>query len=708
MHTRGTLAATMDEEVCAVCSDPTWVEGNWLLLCDGEHCGKAYHSQCLENPLDELPEGDWLCPCCSVEISAQVFESPSPTLLAAISIGRVAWHAAWHAVGELSAGTGSSSGEEAIAAAAASRAALTRFSAYTARLAEKLPLDLVADTEWLCWHASFAAAYARRRAALGSGGTTSKNDGKPDRGAEADRAACAKEQKKFEARADAIRKRLPAALAEGVVTVATSAASHAANARFATEAEATVELPTGAFTRASDMAAAQALREFEAASLEVQRLHKRLPPLWRGTPIDPAPIAEACKWLAWNAGWHAANERAGHGSDARRAKVAFEEHAAKLAALVPSELSEGFKYLCWNASWRASNERAGEAYAEDAAEAGAKAEEHASGIASLVPSELAGRLCALASCAGWHAANARAGGKGYKADAAKDLKEFEAAAREVRALCGGFPVALPEEGAPERPVRRAKPRRQKWARAAVVAPLTAEEIRNVHVAAWRKLLMRMRRLRAEARRDALDTAARDAWDACPFPALLEPRRYYTPPPVKPTGGKGGKPAAKGKPGKRPKGAAAKDKYAVAVPAAQEAAAGAAGGSGVDPFLPSEMEEMEEMEEEGADGVAACYALTSELDRSILRAGVPPLQLGGAHAHIHTYSSTYICAPSLSSPVSLICPCCKPAIIVYALHRPPPTHPFDTRMVSHLLSPVCCVCCQCREASSSLNSTPRAA
>ena len=43
----------------------TWIEGNWLLLCDGDGCNKAYHTLCLRPKLDAVPEGDWLCPTCA-------------------------------------------------------------------------------------------------------------------------------------------------------------------------------------------------------------------------------------------------------------------------------------------------------------------------------------------------------------------------------------------------------------------------------------------------------------------------------------------------------------------------------------------------------------------------------------------------------------------------------------------------------------------
>ena len=46
-------------EVCETCGVGTWVVGNELLLCDG--CPKAYHTQCLDQPLEGVPVGDWFC-----------------------------------------------------------------------------------------------------------------------------------------------------------------------------------------------------------------------------------------------------------------------------------------------------------------------------------------------------------------------------------------------------------------------------------------------------------------------------------------------------------------------------------------------------------------------------------------------------------------------------------------------------------------------
>ena len=54
-----------DDAPCERCGVTLWEEGNEILLCDGEGCGKAYHMLCLPRPLASVPEGDWLCPSCS-------------------------------------------------------------------------------------------------------------------------------------------------------------------------------------------------------------------------------------------------------------------------------------------------------------------------------------------------------------------------------------------------------------------------------------------------------------------------------------------------------------------------------------------------------------------------------------------------------------------------------------------------------------------
>ncbi|XP_053675987.1 chromodomain-helicase-DNA-binding protein Mi-2 homolog [Anopheles nili] len=46
------------QEFCRVCKD-----GGELLCCD--NCPSAYHTFCLNPPLDDIPDGDWRCPRCS-------------------------------------------------------------------------------------------------------------------------------------------------------------------------------------------------------------------------------------------------------------------------------------------------------------------------------------------------------------------------------------------------------------------------------------------------------------------------------------------------------------------------------------------------------------------------------------------------------------------------------------------------------------------
>lgn len=49
-------------EFCRVCKD-----GGELLCCDT--CPSSYHIHCLNPPLPEIPNGEWLCPRCTVSNS---------------------------------------------------------------------------------------------------------------------------------------------------------------------------------------------------------------------------------------------------------------------------------------------------------------------------------------------------------------------------------------------------------------------------------------------------------------------------------------------------------------------------------------------------------------------------------------------------------------------------------------------------------------
>lgn len=48
-------------EFCRVCKD-----GGELLCCDS--CPSSYHIHCLNPPLPEIPNGEWICPRCTVKL----------------------------------------------------------------------------------------------------------------------------------------------------------------------------------------------------------------------------------------------------------------------------------------------------------------------------------------------------------------------------------------------------------------------------------------------------------------------------------------------------------------------------------------------------------------------------------------------------------------------------------------------------------------
>lgn len=51
-----------DDEACNVCGDAEQVEGNEILLCDGEGCDVAVHQSCYAVP--RVPRGKWFCDAC--------------------------------------------------------------------------------------------------------------------------------------------------------------------------------------------------------------------------------------------------------------------------------------------------------------------------------------------------------------------------------------------------------------------------------------------------------------------------------------------------------------------------------------------------------------------------------------------------------------------------------------------------------------------
>ena len=463
-----------EEEACACCADPTWVEGNELLLCDGcDH--KAYHIRCLVPVLRKPPADDWMCPCC-VNERASLAEP-----LAASSLKWMAWHAAWHAA---SAAVGNTE---------ASRKAILSFNAHAAIVGDQVPPALLEACQALFMDASACATHVHQ--------------GKHD--------AAAKARARVARHTEAIGKLVPAAVASSLSAVATHAAQHAAHARLP-QAIPRVALPTGTHATGSSFAAREELRAFDAAAAGLCAHQDYLPPLWRGTPIDMAPAAEAVKWMMWDGAWHAANERDGRVADARKALGAHHEHAAKLSTLIPIDLAEACRWLGWNAAWRAANERKG--YAEDAEAARAEADEHAASLALQVPAALAASLVELASNAAWHAANKCT--RGCADDAAKDRKAFDAAARQVHALCAMFPPVLPKIGPPERPPRRAPSTRRRFSSRGRAAALAAADVPALKAAARHKLRIRLARLRADAAFGALPEDEQEAWRDKPFPVRL--------------------------------------------------------------------------------------------------------------------------------------------------------------------------------------------
>ena len=52
---------------CEVCE-----QGGNLLCCEYPGCRRVYHAQCLNPPLHEIPEGEWICPVCKLYSSSKV------------------------------------------------------------------------------------------------------------------------------------------------------------------------------------------------------------------------------------------------------------------------------------------------------------------------------------------------------------------------------------------------------------------------------------------------------------------------------------------------------------------------------------------------------------------------------------------------------------------------------------------------------------
>eukprot|EP00053_Salpingoeca_punica_P018232 m.178064 g.178064 ORF g.178064 m.178064 type:complete len:233 (-) comp17389_c1_seq1:1446-2144(-) len=59
---------------CAVCTRQD--RDDVMLLCD--RCNRGFHMDCLQPPLEEMPEGDWFCPSCEPLVGSDFVASPSP------------------------------------------------------------------------------------------------------------------------------------------------------------------------------------------------------------------------------------------------------------------------------------------------------------------------------------------------------------------------------------------------------------------------------------------------------------------------------------------------------------------------------------------------------------------------------------------------------------------------------------------------------
>jgi len=70
------------DERCEVCSSGD--DGDLMLMCDSDGCGRAYHTFCITPPLAHVPEGDWFCPMCvSCRANSRRLPHPRPTCMPA-------------------------------------------------------------------------------------------------------------------------------------------------------------------------------------------------------------------------------------------------------------------------------------------------------------------------------------------------------------------------------------------------------------------------------------------------------------------------------------------------------------------------------------------------------------------------------------------------------------------------------------------------
>jgi PHD-finger len=63
------IPANIDTLLCEICS--AGHHEDKIILCD--RCDKGFHLFCLSPPLDQVPEGDWVCPDCSQKDNDNIF-----------------------------------------------------------------------------------------------------------------------------------------------------------------------------------------------------------------------------------------------------------------------------------------------------------------------------------------------------------------------------------------------------------------------------------------------------------------------------------------------------------------------------------------------------------------------------------------------------------------------------------------------------------
>jgi [histone H3]-trimethyl-L-lysine4 demethylase len=70
------IPANIDTLLCEICAAGHCEDK--IILCD--RCDKGFHLFCLSPPLDDVPEGDWICPLCNTRDSDNLFFKTGNTM----------------------------------------------------------------------------------------------------------------------------------------------------------------------------------------------------------------------------------------------------------------------------------------------------------------------------------------------------------------------------------------------------------------------------------------------------------------------------------------------------------------------------------------------------------------------------------------------------------------------------------------------------